>query len=876
MKSLCSFSILLLLAMAPWALASPIPLGDAANVALVDDIADDGAGGWTDQGAENSLTGFPAGEVTFEGIPFVIPPGESNAAVAFQNPRRPHLPTQVSIPAGGATGKFLFILSACAFEFTRGQEVAAVTIRYADGTSQTEPLIYERQTGAWWMPATPDEGVVAWHGKNAMDVPTGVYLSWIRLSDAPVEAVDVRVANAKGTFLLVGLSISDTSGIKIPPRWLPEPLSTDTWFSIGPLHDNGSPSVWEESPTETDRCLSAELDLPLREFSPDEAAKLARTVRLLGYNAVRLPSLETFLPPVGSAVTSGADPVALASLRALMTAFKDENLAVSLTLGGGRKYGIDDGVAAYRQINDMLANQFFVDAEATRLLLDSARSASEYQPVSVSLLSAPVLLGTYESLFTPPHRKMLQNEWGAWLQDRYASNDALFAAWQEPGNLPSLNPRESLSRSGIELLSVHDFSAFHLRFRKRFADQLQFLDELQAGWFAKVSPEVRKIFPAAVIFSPGWMVTDKLGDFQTRANAPLDGIEERIIGTYVGTGAEGSACFFNRSPFLAPDRCSYRQAFNRIAGKPFLVSESASAWPGDYEFARLLLTMVFGGLQGWDGILHRGISTLSPSEPMLLPGKTGNCLQNPAFLAILPLGRHLFVRGDLERVPLVFSRVLESPSSFREHGPAPLPPTLQNLLFIGRVEASLSDSSADKTNAESGSANILKSLTGQVECDQGNDLLKISTPASIAIAGKNGGVLTTDSSRLESRGAYGVVYATTLDRAPLASSREILLGAVGRTRNSGQEVDFSNGPIGLHEHLWRIRNPGAAPVLMEPSNGVLTLLGVPAGSWTLQPLNLLGQPLDAKPKRFSPKAGTLRIEFDNKTSPLFLLRHEQQ
>ena len=875
MKSLCSFSVLSLLAMAPWALASPIPLGDAANVPLVDDIAGDGIGGWTDQGAENSLTGFPTGEVTFEGIPFVIPPGESNAAVAFQNPRRPHLPAQVSIPAGGAIGKFLYILSACAFEFSRGQEVAAVTIRYADGTSQTEPLVFERQTGAWWTPSTPDEGVVAWHGKNALDVPTGVYLSWIRLTDAPVEAVDIRVANAKGTFLLVGLSISDTGGVKIPPRWLPEPLSTDTWLSLGPLCDNGLPSVWDEPPLGTDRCLGAELDLPLREFSPGEAAKLARTVRLLGYNAVRLPSLETFLPPVGSAVTSGVDPVALGSLRTLLAAFKNEKLAVSLTLGGGRKYGIDDGVAAYRQINGMLANQFFVDAEATRLLLDSARSTTEFQPVSVSLLSASVLLGAYDSLLTPPHRKMLQNAWGAWLQDRYASNEALVAAWQEPGNQPPLNPRESLSRSGVELLNVHDFTAFHLRFRKRFADQLQFLEEFQAGWFSKISTEVRKIFPAAVIFSPGWMVADKLGDFQTRANASLDGIEERIIDTYVGADTEGSAYFFNRSPFLAPDHWSYRQAFNRIAGKPFLVSESASAWPGDYEFARLLLTMVFGGLQGWDGILHRGISNLAPSEPMVLPKKTDNSLQNPAFLAILPLGRHLFVRGDLARAPLVFSRVLESPSTFREHGPAPFPPALQSLLFVGGVAASLSGSPADKANPEAASANV-KSLSGQVECDQANDLLKISTPASIAIAGKNGGALATGSSRLESRGGYGVVYATALDRAPLASSREILLGAVGRTRNSGQEVDISNGPVGLHDHIWRIRNPGAAPVLMEPSNGVLTLLGAPAGSWTLQPLNLLGQPLDAKPKRISPKNGTLRVEFDNKTSPLFLLRYEQQ
>lgn len=862
--------IFLIFALMATASAAPLPLGGSANVPLADEIAGDGAGGWTDQGAENSLTGFPTGEVTFEGIPFVIPVEGNNAAVAFQNAHRPGMPAQVTISAGGAKGKFLYLLTSCAFEFSRGQEVASVTIRYADGTSQVEPLVYERQTGAWWMPSTPEAGVVAWRGKNALDVPVGAYLSWIKLSDAPVEAVDMRSANTKGMFFLLGLSISDITGIQVPPLWLPETLPTKSWLPVEMLRDNGCPSVWEGHSSTTDRQLVAELDLSVKALSSEDATRLARIVRLLGYNTVRLPSLETFLPPVGAAVTSGADPEASASLRRILDALKSENMKVSLTLGGGRKYGIDDGVAAYRQINNRLANQCFVDAEATRLLLDSARAASEVQPISVSLLSSNILLGDYESLFTPPHRNMLQNAWRTWLQERYPSNEALAAAWQVPGSPPPLNPREALARTEIDLLSIHDFSAFQLRFRKRFADQMQFLGELQAGWFMKVVPEVRKVFPSSMIFSPGWMVTDKLGDFQTRAAGPLDGIEERVGDTYVGTGTEGAAYFFNRSAFLAPDRWSYRPAFNRIAGKPFMIAENAAAWPGDYEFARLLLTMVFGGLQGWDGILHRGISTLTPTPPMALPPHSSNSLQNPSFLAILPLGRHLFLRGDLERAPLTFSRALESPATFREHGPTPFPPALQNLLFVGGVESTLSGSATARTN--SGTGPVLKSATGQVECDMGNDLLKISTPASLAIAGKDGGLIAGESVSLESSCGYGVVYATALDGRPLAASRSIILGAVGRTRNSGQAVEISNGPLGVHERLWRIREPGTAPVLMEPAKGVFTMHGVPPGKWRLQPLNLLGQPNDAKPKLISPKDGTLRVGFD--TNPLFLLSHE--
>lgn len=860
--------------------AGPLPLGGAANVPLVDTIAGDRAGGWTDQGAENSLDGFPTGEVVFEGVRFVIPPEGGNAAVAFQSAHRPDMPAKVSIPAGNATGDFLHMLTACAFEFARGEDVASVTIRYADGSVQEEHLAYERQTGAWWTPSTPDEGVVAWRGKNALDVPVGVYLSWIKLTGAPVESVEVRGANMKGMFLLLGLSISDVTGIKIPPRWIPEPLDTKDWTPTDPLSDNGHEPVWTGGPVAPGRRLVADLALPLREFSAEDSAKLARTLRLLGYNTVRLPSLETFLPPAGVAVTTGADPKALDALRTLLAALNKENLAVSLTLGGGREYGIDDGVAAYRHINRMLANQYFVDRDATRLLLDTIRSAGDARPVSVSLLTNPVLHGDYESLFTPPHRNMLQNAWRAWLTKRHPTTEALAEAWQIPGNPPPLNLGESLVRPGIALLNVHNFSAFQSRFRARFADQMAFLEDLQTGWFAGIVPEVRKAFPSAAIFSPGWMVTDRLGDAQTRASAALDGIEERVGDNFVGTGTEGAPYFFNRSPFLAPERWSYRTAFNRIAGKPFLADDSASAWPGDYEFSRLLLTMAFGGLQGWEGILHRRVSTIAPALPMQPPSQADNAFQNPAFLAILPLGRHLFLRGDLERSPTVFSRILESPASFRAHGAeqfAKFPPALQNLLFIGGVEAATDGTPPDTTQAATlAAAPVLKSTTGQLECDPANDLLKISSPASVAIAGKSGGSLTAGSTTLESLATYGVVYATALDSAPLASSRSILVGAVARTRNSGQSVDISNGSLGLHEHLWRISEPGTAPILMEPARGVLTLLNVPDGRWSLQPLNLLGQPTDAQPVSISPKDGTLRVEFDNKTSPLFLLRHDDR
>jgi hypothetical protein len=62
----------------------PISLKGIADKSLDDAASGDGAGGWTDEGPENSLNAFPTGSITFEGIPFEIP--SSAPAVLALNP----------------------------------------------------------------------------------------------------------------------------------------------------------------------------------------------------------------------------------------------------------------------------------------------------------------------------------------------------------------------------------------------------------------------------------------------------------------------------------------------------------------------------------------------------------------------------------------------------------------------------------------------------------------------------------------------------------------------------------------------------------------------------------------------------------------------
>lgn len=62
----------------------PVSIASAANMGFRDDSADDGKGGWTDQGPGNDLSCMEPGNVTLTGIEFnIADPGKSGKAVSF-------------------------------------------------------------------------------------------------------------------------------------------------------------------------------------------------------------------------------------------------------------------------------------------------------------------------------------------------------------------------------------------------------------------------------------------------------------------------------------------------------------------------------------------------------------------------------------------------------------------------------------------------------------------------------------------------------------------------------------------------------------------------------------------------------------------------
>ena len=156
------------------------------------------------------------------------------------------------------------------------------------------------------------------------------------------------------------------------------------------------------------------------------------------------------------------------------------------------------------------------------------------------------------------------------------------------------------------------------------------------------------------------------------------------------------------------------------------------------------------------------------------------------------------------------------------------------------------------------------------------DRLLIRTDLSVAIAGNLNGKVETPAVRISGSGAYGVLYATSLDGAPLGTSRSILLGATARARNTAQITEKSTGPQFKFDRIWRLTNTGEAPIRMEPIEAQFHFAGTPDGVWLLQPLHLLGQPLPVEPTRHEARDGILDIPLSSPFAgtTLFHLRHE--
>ncbi|MDR1281914.1 MAG: hypothetical protein LBK99_13985 [Opitutaceae bacterium] len=194
----------------------PVDLRAHANMALADEKAGDGKGGWADEGPFNDARELPAGRLTAYGVPFDIidPANNNNRAIITlrgQNVTPAHPLRADAIPVNRARLRALYFLHTAAWGVPG--HIGHYTLHYADGTTADLPLDIGKNTANWWTGHTPGEDSRPWPIRvtNTLNgKPAWRYLrvwEWQNPKpDTPVRSIDFVSDGSRQTPILVALT----------------------------------------------------------------------------------------------------------------------------------------------------------------------------------------------------------------------------------------------------------------------------------------------------------------------------------------------------------------------------------------------------------------------------------------------------------------------------------------------------------------------------------------------------------------------------------------------------------------------------------------------------------------------------------------------
>ena len=122
-------------------------LSGVVNRALIDEVADDGQGGWTDQGGMADMSALAPGHKEYAGVPFEILAPKS--VVVLDSPARPQskLPKQASIPVA-TRADVLYFLHSGAWVGEK-QKQSTYVINYADGSQEQIEMVGGKNLADW-------------------------------------------------------------------------------------------------------------------------------------------------------------------------------------------------------------------------------------------------------------------------------------------------------------------------------------------------------------------------------------------------------------------------------------------------------------------------------------------------------------------------------------------------------------------------------------------------------------------------------------------------------------------------------------------------------------------------------------------------------
>ena len=888
-----------------------VPLNSVANRELIDNGPDQP--GWTGQGKDNSLSGFPRGEQTFHGVPFSIV-AKGPAALVLHSQELPMLPEVVELPVPAVKNKVLNLLAT--HVWSGNGCVAVVEVRYASGGIQTIPITWEDRISGWWQPHDLDRATVVWRGQNGRGVEIGAYLIPVKLTEpeSAVTGLTFKATAGGGSLALLGVTLGDKPVeelVRGTATWQPVPSDLSDWFPLTFTYDHDTIAAWEKGflkpqtgwlHADGER-LEFDDGTPVRFkgavvcgaaiYPPKSSANhFARRLAKFGFNQVRVHSIMDVLLNDGKD-TRKIDLNRLDKFDNFVNELKKTGISIKASVLYSHLWGAETGVSQPDELQHQGLNntQYFYDDRHQELYLDFLRQflahknpytgltyAEEPSFSMVKVVNECSLFFNTVDAMPGGYRIKLQDKWNAWLLKKYGSDSQLLGAWQVAGESAPLDFRsESLAQATVGLRGFSDLSMALPADVKRVADQTKFYYELEVQWFGKVRDVIRSTGSRTLMQGSSWGGPDYLQEIQTAANANFDFVGKHTYWDHpLGGWSPKVVTFANQPVEKSPRDNLFNFIYQQPAGKPFTCTEWQFAWPSDYTVEAGPFMAAYGALQNLAANHHFVVGDVE--VPGFLNSIFG-MFDNPAQMACEPLAYFLYVRGDVKSAPVIYRNALdeaalhnalrkrdlrtkESETRFAmKFGGATCP---TDAAYIGRVELSFDpkkypaiwdEKTYQKCHDEK--TKTITSVTGELIWNYDQGWIRINTPKTQGVMGMLS-KQTFESEKLNFtlNDAFGVVHFSSLDNQPLGQSSSIFVSLVGRTRNTGQEY-------GKRADRYRLDKQGDAPILMEPVT-VKFALKTGVSDWRLTPLNFNGEPVPAQSVVLKAEGGRLKGALSNK------------
>ena len=227
-KLIASLAATVSVAFGAWAgTVVPVSLTDVANASRLDDVAEDGKGGWLDLGS-NDLRVLPAGKATYAGVPFVVPPaGDETAKNCLVLGRKGaetatlKVGTPVEVEGGS-----LFLLHAVAGGPAPETHlpVGKLRLRFDDGSSVEWDIRVGTEVSEWTCGRSFANAARAWTDYNH-NTQVSLFASRFPLkSGAKLTEVEFA-ANGACPWMIVAATVADKVWLR-PIRGSVEPTGT--------------------------------------------------------------------------------------------------------------------------------------------------------------------------------------------------------------------------------------------------------------------------------------------------------------------------------------------------------------------------------------------------------------------------------------------------------------------------------------------------------------------------------------------------------------------------------------------------------------------------------------------------------------------------